>query len=428
VSTPSKTCIALVDADNYYFSCQATFQPSLIGKAVVVLSSNDGHIIARSRSAKMLGIPMGAPVFEYRRLIERAGGVCYSFNPELYTDMSRRIAEVLELFAGDHVEQYSIDEAFVNLSHVPVPARFATAQQIRATVKQWTGISVSIGVGASKVIAKLGSKLAKGDPDGVVDLSNPSLLDEVLSRTPVADLWEVGSRTAHALTQAGIRTGLQLKEADDAWVKRHLHVTGLRLVYELRGIQALPLTLVPAPSQSIMRARAFGRPVTEREELYEALAVFAARAAEKLRAEQRAARAMAVSLSTNGFRTSEPQYHNTSLVRLATPTNFTPDLVRHARAALDQIYRPGYANHRLGLLLTDFVHDAPLQLSWAETAEEREKQRRLMCVVDAINHRFGRDTLRLGTVGYTQGWRAKAGSLSPRFTTRWEEIVVAFAL
>jgi len=417
-----------VDADNFYFSCQAVFEPRLIGKTVVVLSSNDGNIIARSRPAKMLGIPMGAPVFEYQHLIEQAGGVFYSFNPQLYADVSRRIAEVLEIFAGNGIEQYSIDEAFVNLSHVPVHARIATAQQMRATVKQWTGVSVSIGMGATKLIAKLGSKLAKSDPDGVVDLSNPSMLDEVLSRTPVADLWGVGSSASRSLAQAGIRSALQFKEADDAWVKRHLHVTGLRLVYELRGIHALPLTLAPAPSQSIMRSRVFGRPVTERKELDEALAAYASRAGEKLRAEERAAQALAVSLSTNPFRSSESQYRNTRLVRLSTPTNFTPDLVRHAQTALDQIYRPGYAYHRLGLLLTDFVHDAPLQLSWTDTAQGREKQRRLMGVLDEVNERFGRDTLRLGTVGYVQEWRAKAGSLSPRFTTRWDEIFVALAL
>jgi DNA polymerase V len=137
---------------------------------------------------------------------------------------------------------------------------------------------------------------------------------------------------------------------------------------------------------------------------------------------------MSVSLSTNRFRASEPQYHNACLFRLPTPTSYTPDLVRHAQAGLTQIFRPGYAYHRLGLLLTDFVHDAPLQLSWTDTAEGREKQRRLMRVVDEINEKFGRDTLRLGTVGYTQGWRAKAGRLSPRFTTRWDEIVVALAL
>jgi DNA polymerase V len=419
--------MVLVDADNFYFSCEAVFQPRLVGKAVVVLSSNDGNIIARSRPAKLLGIPMGAPIFEYQHLIEQAGGVFYSFNPQLYADMSRRITEVLELFAVDPIEQYSIDESFVNLSHVPLSARFAAAQQVRATIKQWTGLSVSIGMGATKVICKLGAKLAKADPDGVIDLSNPSMLDEVLSRTPVADIWGIGSSRAAILTKAGIQTALQLKEADDAWIRRHLHAPGLRLAYELRGIQALPLMLAPAPAQSIMRARAFGRPVTEREELHEALAVFASRAGEKLRAEARAARALSVSLSTNSFHAGEPQYSSSCLVRLPVPTSFTLDLVRHAQEALNRIYRPGYAYHRLGLLLTDFVHDGPLQLSWADTAEGIEKQRRLMSTLDAINSRYGRDTIRLATAEYGQGWRAKAASLSPRFTTRWEEIVVAFA-
>lgn len=420
-------CMLLVDADNFYFSCEAVFQPRLVGKAVVVLSSNDGNIIARSRPAKLLGVPMGAPIFEYRQLIEQAGGVFYSFNPQLYADMSRRITEVLELFAADPIEQYSIDESFVSLSHVPLHARFATAQQVRATIKQWTGLSVSIGMGATKVISKLGAKLAKSDPDGVTDLSNPRMLDEVLSRTPVADIWGIGSSRAATLSKAGIQTALQFKEADDAWLRRHLHVPGLRLAYELRGIQALPLVHAPAPAQSIMRARAFGRPVTEREELHEALAVFASRAAEKLRAEARAARALSVSLSTNSFHESSPQYSSSCSVRLPVPTSFTPELVRHAREALNRIYRPGYAYHRLGILLTDFVHDEPRQLSWTVSSQDIEKQRRLMEVIDAINARYGRETIRLAAAGHGQGWRAKVASLSPRFTTRWDEIVVVFA-
>jgi DNA polymerase V len=240
-------CIALVDSDNYYYACQAVFEPQLDGHPVVILGSNDGAIIARSRQAKLLGIPMGVPAFEYQALLANANVVSFSANMSLYGDMSRRVAEVLVPFAGNNVEHYSIDETFLDLTHVSPDDRFSFACQIRATVKQWTGISVSIGLGSSKVLAKLASRIAKENPDGVVDLTDPVVLHEVLSRTPVSALWGINSHRTKALTQVGINTALQLREANEQWIRRHMHVTVLRLVYELRGMQALPLDLAPPP-------------------------------------------------------------------------------------------------------------------------------------------------------------------------------------
>jgi DNA polymerase V len=425
-----QSCIGLVDLDNCYYSCQAVFEPSLEGKPVFVLSANDGNVIARSRLAKMLGVPMGAPVFEFRQLVDEAGGIWYSANLALYADMSRRVSEVLATFVGaDTLEQYSVDEVFTDLTHVPVAVRYTLARNMRATVRKWTGLTVSIGLGETKTVAKLAGKLAKSDPDGVVDLTTPAILREVLARTPVSEIWGIGNRRAHILTQAGIHSALQLRETSDQWIRRHLHVDVLRLVYELRGEQALPLVCAPPPPHSIMRARAFGRELTELADLQEAVALFVCRASEKLRAQQRAAQVISVFLCTNRFRRGQPQYHNSCMLHLPTPTNITPELVRVACAGLSEIYRSGFSYHRAGILLTGLVPATPLQLSLYEedTCERREKRLRLIHVLDTLNERFGRDTVRLAAVGYGQEWRSRAAYLSPRFTTRWKEIMVVCA-
>jgi DNA polymerase V len=321
-----------------------------------------------------------------------------------------------------------MDEGWLDLSAQPAEARLPTAYRMREAVRKWTGLPVSIGLGPTKVIAKLGSRLAKQRPDGVVDLTDPAELAEVLARTTVQDVWMVGPRRARALNQAGIYSALQLVEGDERWIKRHLHVGVLRLVYELRGTRALDLDQVPAPPRAIGRARAFGRPVTELAELSDALAVSLSRICEKLRARGRAAQVLSLSLSTNRYRPDLPQYRNSCVVRLPAPTNATPELVEGARAALVRLYRPGFAYQRVSVLVTDLAPASPVQSSWLLDEARRARLDRLMRVVDEVNRKFGRDTLRFASVAEIHPWGSRAGYLSQRFTTRWREIVVVYAL
>ncbi|MBN1845985.1 MAG: Y-family DNA polymerase, partial [Sedimentisphaerales bacterium] len=274
---------ALVDCNNFYVSCERVFAPRWEGQPVVVLSNNDGCVVARSDEAKALGIRMGVPVFQVRDLIEKHGVEVFSSNYTLYADMSRRVMETLAGFAPA-MEVYSIDEAFLDLAGNRAD-RTEYARQIRRRVRQWVGIPVTIGLGPSKTLAKVANHLAKWSAraQGVLDLTECPYLAEALRRTPVQDVWGVGPQYARRLRQAGIQTAWDLRSAGDAWIRRELGVTGLRTVHELRGIACYDLETSAPPNQGIANSRSFGRPVETLAELQEAVAAYMSRAARKLR-------------------------------------------------------------------------------------------------------------------------------------------------
>ncbi len=421
--TQSPLAFALADCNAFYASCEQVFRPSLAGMPTIVLSNNDGCVIARSVEAKPL-VKMGIAVHKIQREIRDFGINVCSANFALYGDISRRVMDVLGQFAAD-IDPYSIDEAFLNLTPVPDLDRAGYAERIRETVHQWTGVWVSIGVAPTKTLAKIANDQAKLSPTGVCDLSAPDEQERALAEIPVEEVWGIGSRRGATLRAHGIETAYEFAYcADPSWVKRHLYVPVARTQLELRGVSCLPLETVPAKRQQVMCAKSFGRPISELSELKEALAHYASLVCAKARAQGSLASVINLWLSTNTFRADEPQYSKSVTLHLPRPTAFAPELLRSAYPALERIYRSGYQYHRVGILLGELVPEAPLQGQlFTPLPDERDDE--IMDVMTRINERYGNNSIRFLAAGTTQPWQMKQLYRSPRYTTRWSELAKA---
>lgn len=422
---------ALVDVNAMYASCERVFRPDLNGKPVVVLSNNDGCVVTRSAEVKVLGIPMGIPWYQIQELAQKHGIVAFSSNYELYADMSNRFVDVLSQFSAD-IEVYSIDEAFLGLWGMQCEGS-AYGREIRQRIRQWTGLPVCVGIGSTKTRAKLANHVAKKDGawGGVCDLEAcaPDEQDELLGRIEVGDVWGVGPRLRKRLASCGIATARDLRDADPAAIRKTYSVILERTVRELRGQSCLDLEHVRPVKQEIMSSRSFGKGITALEELQEAVATYASRAAEKLRKDGSRAGAVRVHIMTNQFRLDQPQYGRSHIVTLGEPTDDTAALITAALRALQQIYRPGYTYIKAGTLLMDLVprgHET--RLLFADD-EERERRSALMKVMDGINLQWGRNSLGVGVAAFRGGrsWTMKRGSKSPNYTTSWKQLPVAHA-
>lgn len=415
---------ALVDCNNFFVSCERVFNPKLEGKPVVVLSNNDGCIIARSNEAKALGIAMGDPLFKVRNLVERHGVHVFSPNFSLYSDMSSRVMETLYQFSS-RMEVYSVDEAFLDLSGVN-PADLASfGRRIRETVRQWTGIPISVGIAETKTLAKIAAELAKKSPktQGVLNITRSPLQDLALRRTPIADVWGVGRQYASHLQRQGMQTALDLRQAKDARIIKRFGVVLMRTVYELRGTSCLGLVREPAPKKSITYSRSFGRLVTSFDAMAQAVSAYTARAAEKLRAQKLAAQALEVYITTSRFREWEPQYRNTVVLRLPVATACTPQLLNTALTGLKQIYRDGYRYKKASVTLLELVPANQIQQNLFDTLD-RSRLTRLMQALDRVNLTWGSGTLRYAAEGlYKSTWRMRQELRSRRFTTHWDELL-----
>ena len=425
-----KKMFALIDCNNFYVSCERVFNPSLEKRPVVVLSNNDGCIIARSNEAKLLGIKMGTPFFKCRSLIDEHKVEVFSSNYALYGDLSQRVMSTLQHFTPE-LEIYSIDEAFLSLEGFRRALLTGYAQLIQKRVKQWTGMPVSIGVGPTKVLAKIANKLAKNHRghNGILAILDHRRIDTMLDSVDVGEVWGIGRRYAAFLKKHAITTARDLKYAPDGWVKQHLTVVGLRLVWELRGIPCIPLEEVPPPKKGIGSSRSFGRPVDNLPDLSEALSDYVSRAAEKLRTQKSIASFVHVHLSTNGFK-DDPQYANTATLKLPVPTAYTPQLVYFAREALKSIYRSGYRYQRVGVFMNGILHQDRVQgnLFLTERCEGHPGlQRKLMNTVDCINKKWGGNTIQCAASGVGKGWKMRQRAKSPNYTTRWKELPVVKA-
>jgi DNA polymerase V len=417
---------ALVDCNNFYASCERVFDPRLEGKPVVVLSNNDGIVVARSNEAKALGIGMGVPEFQIRHLIRRHGVQVFSSNYVLYGDMSQRVMDTLAQFSPN-VEVYSIDEAFLSLSGFTASNLTEYGCAIRSTVKRWTGIPVSVGIAETKTLAKIAGDVAKRtrDAGGVCDMMAWPDRGALLADIPVEDVWGVGPNWARLLKRHGITTALSLREADVYWVRGTMGVVGERLVRELRGVSCLPLEDCPSPKQGITVSRSFGQPVTSLAEMREAVATYMARAAEKLREERLAVNVLTVFLMTNQFK-DEPQYSNAVTIKLPVATDSTTDLLRYALPGVKRIFRDGYRYKKAGVMLTALVPASQVQTDLFDF-QDRERSSRLMRVLDRINADMGTGTLRYASEGYVKRWQARFERRSPAYTTKWNELPVARA-
>ena len=418
---------ALVDVNNFYVSCERVFQPRLEGIPVVVLSNNDGCAVARSNEVKALGVKMGTPWFQLQELARQHGILAFSSNYTLYGDMSNRVSRILRDFCPE-LEVYSIDESFLRIETVAklYGGAVAMGQQIRARIRQWTGLPVCVGVGPTKTLAKFANHLAKKHAvfDGVCDLHALTRAQRLgwMQRIDVGEVWGVGSRIRKHLSAMGIDTVLDLRNASPKELRSHFGVVIERTCNELRGISCLELEDMAPSKQQIMCSRSFGKAVETLEELRESVTTYLATAAEKLRRQHSVAGAVYVFVMTNRFKAEEPQYNASITVPLAEPTDDTRVLTHAALKGLDAIYRTGFRYKKAGVLLTLLSDKNSRQSTLFEDPVAREKSARLMAAIDAINHTYGRGTVRCGTSGVAQGWAMRAGNRSPRFTTRWDEL------
>lgn len=413
---------ALIDCNNFYVSCERVFNPKLWGVPVVVLSNNDGCFVARSNEAKALGIPMGAPLFQYREVIEAHDVAVFSSNYALYGDMSRRVMEVLKMFCP-RVQVYSIDEAFCDLD---VPDRVMFGRRLRATVAKWTGIPVSIGMAPTKTLAKVANHYAKKHPEerGVFLLEGERQIEALLRKTEVEDLWGIGSRLGAMLRKRQIYTAWDLRNADDSWVKRQMTVVGLRMVWELRGISCLSLEEVAPAKQSITTSRSFGRPVTSFRELNEALSTYAARVAEKLRRQKALASHLSVFAVPKPDEFGNPLYTYQLDLVFPEPTDYTPLIVRFAKELLSHLFQEGVAYRKVGIMLSGLVPEKYAQPTlFPVTPVPVGRQKQLMQTLDEINRAYGRNALWFASEGVGQEWQMRQERRTARFTTRWDELL-----
>lgn len=411
--------IALVDCNNFYVSCERVFAPKLEKRPVVVLSNNDGCVIARSEEAKALGIKMGVPYFKIDYLIEKENLAVFSSNYTLYGDMSLRVMEALTYFAPN-TEIYSIDEAFLDFQPKDENAA-AFAQKIRASVFKWLGLPVSIGIARTKTLAKIANRIAKKSNLGVLELSDERQINETLKEISVNDIWGIGYNSAKKLNALGIKNALQLKNLDRRWARSLLTVVGARIVEELNGKTCLPLELAPPPKKSITCSRSFGCLVERFEYLNEALDDYLVKAGEKMRKQNLVANAVTVFLTTNRF-AKTPQYSNSLTIELANATNSTKELREWTRKALRQIYRDGFFYKKVGVILQG------LQPEKAETVRLYnepiyQKDKRLMRAIDTISKKFGRNAVRFGVQKKAQMWQMKSDMKSQKYTTSLKEIL-----
>lgn len=421
---------AIVDCNNFYCSCERLFKPELGKKPVVVLSNNDGCIVSRSDEAKEFGIVMAGPYFQAMPLIKKHDIAVFSSNYNLYGDLSWRVMETLRMMLGKkNVEVYSVDEAFLDLSIFPKEDLPALAQEIRHTVEQWTGIKVSIGVAPTKVLAKLANRLSKKDKKKtgcVMVLDTEEKILEALQRTAVGDIWGVGRQYAEKLKQFwSIYDALQLRNVSEEFAHTHLGgVIGVRLVKELRGETAREMEEELVTKKMIATTRMFGSPVSDINDIREAVATYTSRAAEKLRRQHSAASIVSVFVVKKG------QDHLLGFGRTGTTsaytllpaaTSFTHELIKPAVALVDQLYEEGAKYKKAGVMLSGLIPDNSIQGNLF-LPESKNCGRRLMDMIDNINFSQRDDVLKFASSGTTRNWKMRQELRSDRYTTRWEEL------
>jgi DNA polymerase V len=417
---------ALVDVNSFYASCETIFRPDLKGRPVAVLSNNDGCIISRSAEAKVLGVKMGAPYFKQKDLFRQHGIVCFSSNYELYADMSERVMSTLEDLSP-RCEIYSIDEAFCDLTGVQNCRNLKDfGREIRATILQRTHLTVGVGIAPTKTLAKLANHAAKKWPQqsgGVVDLSNIDRQRRLMAALPVDEVWGVGRRIAQKLGTLGIENVLQLCDSDIRFIRKHFSVVLERTVRELRGEPCLGHEEFAPTKQEIVCSRSFGERVTEYEYMRQAICSYASRAAEKLRAEHQYCRHVSAFVKSSPFAANEPYYGNQATIKLLTPTQDSRDIISAATKCLDAIWRDGHRYQKAGIMLGDFFSQGIAQLNLFDENAPRRNSDALMQVLDSLNDRRGRGTLYFAGQGIQQPWQMKREMLSPRYTTRFSDLL-----
>lgn len=419
---------ALVDMNSFYASCETAFRPDLAGQPIVVLSNNDGCVIARSAEAKKLGIKMGTPWFQLCETPFPQPLLAFSSNYELYGDMSQRVMTTLEEICP-RVEVYSIDEAFCDLTGVRNCRDLGDfGREIRDTVWRNTRLRCGVGIAQTKTLAKLANRAAKEYPQtgGVVDLSNVERQRRLMALMPVEEVWGVGRRIAKKLEAMGISKAIHLADTDIRFIRKHFNVVLERTVRELRGESCLELEEFAPAKQEIVCSRSFGERITGYEEMRQAICSYAARAAEKLRSERQYCRYISAFVKTSPFALNEPYYGNNVGTKLLTPTQDTRDIIAAATRCLDAIWRDGHRYQKAGIMLGDFFSQGVAQLNLFDDNAPRADSDALMTLMDRLNKQ-GRGTLYFAGQGVQPAWQMKREMLSPCYTTRWSDLPIVRA-
>lgn len=412
----------LADCNNFYASCERVFNPSLVERPVVVLSNNDGCVIARSNEAKKLGIEMGAPYFQIKQLARRGNVAVFSSNFVLYGDMSRRVMGLLKKFVPA-TEVYSIDEAFLDFTGMDETKLDELGHKIASTVKRYTGIPVSIGIAPTKTLAKIASKLCKQYPklNGCCFMHRPQDIEKVLRKFPIEDVWGVGRRFAKMLKANGVDTAWDFTQLTPEWVRKRMSVVGLRMWKELRGEACIGFEQAPADKKQIATTRTFAHDIDDFGELHQSVAQYAVACAEKLRQQNSVCGEIVVFILTNRHKDNIPQHYESRLVKLSVPTDSTLELTKYASGLLRQIYRKGYAYKRAGVILSDISSKKGTQRDMFDITD-RDKHERLMKTVDGLNASFGRHKIVPAAAGM-KFFKMNREHLSKKFTTDWGNII-----
>jgi DNA polymerase V len=419
--------IALVDVNNFYVSAERVFNPKLEGRPVVVLSNNDGCVVARSAEVKALGVPMGEPWFKLKALARKHGIIALSSNYALYADMSNRVMSVLSDFSPRQ-EVYSIDECFLDMEGMP-GSHAETGEVIRSRVRKWVGVPVCVGIAPTKTLAKLANHCAKkslAGQEGVCDFTTMSerKIGQILDGIEVGEVWGIGRKLTEQLKAGDIHTVRQLRDFDVSRLRSRFGVVMERTVRELRGTPCLEMTDISPPKQQIISSRSFGRYVTDLQELEEAVSTYMGRAAEKLRRQNSVAATAYVYIRTNPHKDGESQYSPGMTVGLSQPTNDTRRLTEAVLACLRRIYCPEFRYQKAGVMLSDIIPAGIAQGDLFAVEPMTAKTNKLMSTLDLVNLRMGQGTLRMASEGIAQSWKMKRGSMSPAYTTRWSELPI----
>jgi DNA polymerase V len=418
----SQNLIALIDCNNFYVSCERVFDPKLHGQPVIVLSGNDGCVIARSNEVKALGVQMGQPIFELKDLVARHNIITKSSNFSLYADMSSRVMSILQDTSSE-IEIYSIDEAFISFKGLNNEQAQQEGQKLKKNITQYTGIPISIGIGHSKTLAKLGSLLAKKNPDYNNVALIPSWPDSnfLLQQIKINDVWGIGRQSTKLLERNGIWSAYDFVNTSSSWIQKQMGIMGQRILMELQGIDCMPLDDLISPRKSIVVSRSFGHRITHFQELSEAVALYAHRASEKLREDKRMARKGSLFLQMKSG-PGKSYRHDTIMIPLERATNDCFALIGAAQTALKSIFKPGTAYKKAGIMLYDFCPIDTTQINFLET-QPKQKSDDIMQLMDKLNRKHGKETITSASIGTKRLWQSKSLLKSPRYTTEWKELL-----
>ena len=402
----NKNKIALVDCNSFYVSCERLFNPSIIKKPVIVLSSNDGCVISRSTEAKALGIKMGEPYFKVEKIIKKNDVKVFSSNYSLYGDISRRVMKTLKQFSPQ-MEIYSIDEAFLNLSSIRDENLFEHGNKIRKTVLKWTGIPTSIGIATTKTLSKAANHIAKKEQSGIVNLINTKQIDQILKEIEINEVWGVGRQLTKFYIKNGIHTAYQLKNMHNNWIKKNTNVLGSRTAMELKGIPCVSLEEHQEKRKNCCVSRSFGRKVTKLEELSESVTTHCLNAAEKIRSDNQTTKRITVFIRTSPFQKDKNYYANSKDIDLPVRTNDSIELVKQALIALQYIYRKGYKYQKAGIIFSGLNEVDIYKKNLFSSINNEEKRKKLMKAIDYTNIKYGRHALSIAQAGLRKKWNIK---------------------